>query len=176
MSRNILAHRHSKHGHYHSNMHHHHHHHHEDAERTRANASSKHSHFHSDVRYHQHHRHEDATRTRTNTNSTSVQHGGKKTYPNIIGQYPIERNLPVIVDMIQTATQLPAEVKRKSIAVFQVLAEAEAKTHNCSLEEVQKSRYYITTKCKCNCCLIVVKYIANDLLRIFAMKVFILIS
>ena len=47
-----------------------------------------------------------------------------------------QRNLATIVAMIESAEALPAAVKAQSVAVFEALANAEARAHGCALDDV----------------------------------------
>lgn len=56
------------------------------------------------------------------------------------GQHNPMRNLSAISDMIQ-ASELPAVVRERSIEVFTALGEAEAKTHDSTIDQVCFSRF-----------------------------------
>ncbi len=68
--------------------------------------------------------------------SSLKRHGIKGTKVNVqIGENALARNYAEIVSMIQTSS-LHDDVKQNSLAVFEVIAAAEAKIHHCPIENV----------------------------------------
>ncbi|MEH7308947.1 nickel pincer cofactor biosynthesis protein LarC, partial [Neobacillus drentensis] len=112
----------------HSHSHGDHHHHHED----HSHSHGEHHHHHEDDGHshsEHHHHHED------NSHSDKGHHHGHEEQDHFHDHHHSHRKASTILNMINES-KLPSRVKKRSSAVFQVIAEAEGKIHGMDPKDV----------------------------------------